>query len=125
MDPNFGSGNQLLGGGNEALRQVMQQQGIDTGVLDQQTPGSAGFNPATQQMPGGPAPMSPPQGQPMPPMPPPQAGGPTTQVGQPLGSSEAQLIIQVLGDRLKNISTVEKQSMKPPEAPTAPQVPQF
>lgn len=124
MDPNFGSGNALLGGGNEALKAVMQQQGIDTGILDQQTPASAGFNPALQPSVQG-APQGAPAPAPQTPMP--------MEGGMPMGSSEASLIIQVLGDRLKSMSKQEEQVLKPPAPPTPPapeptpqpQVPQF
>lgn len=114
MDPNLGSGSQLLGGGNDALSQVMQQAGIGTGQTQMQTPASAGFDPSIIQ-------QGAPQGAPPAPQAPQQP--PIGAVGLPQGSPEAQIILEALHQRLSSISKQEEQQVKAQTQP--PQVPQY
>lgn len=112
MDPNLGSGSQLLGGGNDALSQVMQQAGIGTGQTQMQTPASAGFDPSIIQ-------QGPPQGAPQAPQAP---QPPTGAVGLPQGSPEANIIIEALHQRLSSISKTEEMAAKAQLQPPTPPI---
>jgi hypothetical protein len=81
------------------LREAMARRGVDSSILDQQTPASAGFNPAT-------TPPSPTQAVPAPAgaLQPATIGGISTT--PPI--SEAELIIKALSERLKALSAIEK-----------------
>lgn len=85
-----------------ALKQVMQQQGMNAGVLDQKTPGAPGFNPTNVPPSIQPQGMPIPQGAQMPQQPvapqSPQGGG------LPVGSPEANTIVKALSSRLGTLS---------------------
>lgn len=79
-----------------ALRQVMSQQGMNTGILDQQTSGAPGANPSNIP------PQVQPQGAPQFAM---QAPGMAQQAapqgqGLPVGNPEAEIILKALTTRL-------------------------
>ena len=46
MNPNLGSGNSILGGGNDALSAAIARRNTGQGSTTPQTPASAGFDPA-------------------------------------------------------------------------------
>ena len=114
----FGTGSPLLGGATGALSQVMQQQGMDPSVLSQQSPAAAGFDPGIvpPQVEGGqPTPDSAPQGV----IPP--TGAPTPDGGlPPQQPAESQMIIDILGTRLKSISKQDEGKSIPPAQPSQP-----
>jgi hypothetical protein len=98
-DFNLSGGSAMLGG-QSPIQQVLAQGGP---AMSQQSPASAGFNPAM-------VPPAPIQGQSggMPPMggapPIPGASTGTPGAGLPPQTPEANLIIQALNDRLKSLS---------------------
>lgn len=109
----FGSGSPLLGG-TDALTQAMQLRGAGASALGQ----VGGGAPTAQPMPMPPTGVGnpPPQGN-MQGMPTPDA----MQGGMPQGSSEAELIIKALSERLKHDSKI-KQAQSVPQQPQPPQV---
>jgi len=96
MQPNLGSGNQLLGGdANAALQEAMQRrQTGQAGATSQVTQGAATFDPATQGAPVGGAPAAPAQ-----------PNIPTSPM--PFDSSESKLILSAMGSRLKALSKLQ------------------
>lgn len=93
---NFGSGSALLGG-TSALSQAMSSRGMDTSVLNQMSPASAGGAPPI------PAPL-PPQTPPSPVGPNVSSNTPTSVMGTGGPSSEAELILKALTGRLSTLS---------------------
>ena len=79
------------GGGGSAILESLQRRGLGSGVTQQVSPGSAGFDPAMQQQMG----QVQPQG--MPGQPAPQ--GVTQQA--PQGNPESKIIIGALKNRLE------------------------
>lgn len=85
-------------GGADAIKQAMASRGLDTSVLNQQSPASAGFNPQSVL-------PTPPQGNVMPPQAP-----QTTAMGNVPDQGEDQLIIKALIERLKSNSKAKTTS---------------
>jgi len=101
MEPQFGSGSQLLGG-TTALQQAMQSRGVDSSVLNQ----VGGNSPIAQPMPQPPQSVGgmPPQaGQAM------QPQGQSQTPSNPLqmGTSESEIILKALSKRLEHNSNLE------------------
>lgn len=93
MDPSFGSGSALLGGGDQALQQAIASRATgDAGALNQQTPASPGYQPMPQStQAGAPQPV---QSQALP--------------GMPKVTSEPEMILKALENRLKHHSKMEE-----------------
>lgn len=88
-----------------ALRQVMSQQGMNTGILDQQTSGAPGANLANvpPQIPSqGGAPVFAQQAPGMAQQPAPQGQG------LPIGNPEAEIILKALTTRLGTHNEIDK-----------------
>ncbi len=93
MNPQFGSGSNIIGD-TSALRQVMQSQGVDPGILNQVSGAAPTAQPNMAKPPlpqGGGAPMPAQQATPQ-------------GTGLPMGSPEAQTIVKALGSRLGSLS---------------------
>ena len=96
MNPNFGSGNSLLGGANDALSQaIARRQSGQGGATQQVSPSAATYNPqnTTPQITA-----SSPSGSSMP------GASPM----KPLDQTEAMVIIKSLTKRLSDIGDVQK-----------------
>lgn len=91
----FGTGSQLLGG-TDALSQAMASRGIDTSILNQQTPASMG---GAQSIP---TPTQ--QGSASPVVSNVSANNPSMAAGAGVPSSEAELILKALTNRLSVLS---------------------
>lgn len=98
----FGSGSQLLGG-TSPFQQILQAQSQgEAGVIQQQMPGSAGFDPSTIQK----LPTSSIQTQQ-------QTPRQAMQAGQPMPQSfEAQTILDALANRLKHTSKMAEKKLE-------------
>jgi hypothetical protein len=98
MEPQFGSGSALLGG-TSAIQEAMKRRGVDASVLNQVSPASgmpgANVLPTSAPAPLGNMAQMPPQGQ-------------DQGQGLPTGSSEAELIIKALAQRLKDLTKLGK-----------------
>jgi hypothetical protein len=104
MNPvNFGSGSALLGGADPVV-EAMKSRGMDTSVLQQQSPASYGFDPSVNmpQIQGPSAPQGAPQG---------NMGGPTQGAQMPQPAPESEIIIKALIERLKMDSDMKKSQL--------------
>lgn len=122
MEPNFGTGQNLLGN-TDAIKEAMARRGVDMSVLQ----GVSSSSPNFMQVPQAPqGPSMPPQGAPMdmsqqpaqPPLQMPQAPS-IPQMGQPLpqGQSDSEIILNALSARLKSDSKI-KEAQNIPQVPT-------
>jgi hypothetical protein len=89
----FGSGSSLLGG-TDALQQAMMSRGVDTSILNQQSPASM----------GGAQPIPQPQTSASPVAPNAPSNNPSVVSGTSAPSSEAELILKALTGRLSVLS---------------------
>jgi len=100
----FGTGTNLLGGDTSALQAAMASRGVDSSILNQQSPASMG---GASMIPTGVGSNSPSTS-----VSPVAASGasnsPTMASGASTSSSEAELIIKALSGRLRDLSGMQK-----------------
>jgi len=99
MEPNFGSGNQLLGGANDALSQaIARRQSGQGGATQQVSPSAPTFDPnsvtpqITAQTPGSPS-----------------VPNTSSPMAEPVDQTEAKIILKALTKRLSDIGSIQKQ----------------
>lgn len=100
----FGTGTNLLGGDTSALQAAMASRGVDSSVLNQQSPASMGGAPT---MPTGIGSNSPSMSA-SPVAAVGSSNSPTQASGASTSSSEAELIIKALSGRLRDLSGMQK-----------------
>ncbi len=113
MEPqqNTGSFGAAIGGAGSALQEAMNRRGMSAGVLSQQSPASASFEP-------GMLPVDVPQDAGAA-VPTPQPQQESTGAGAAPGSFEAEIILKALDSRLKTLSKIDEANSIQPK----PQIP--